>query len=52
MNFQEFNNAANRFMNYVKIDTQADPESISIPSTEKQKDLSKLLYKELQDAKI
>ncbi|MBC7627801.1 peptidase T [Ferruginibacter sp.] len=40
-------NMAERFMRYVQIDTQSDPVSTSHPSTEKQKDLSKLLYKEL-----
>jgi tripeptide aminopeptidase len=38
---------AERFMRYVKIDTQSDPESLLHPTTEKQKDLSKLLYQEL-----
>ncbi|MDP4933169.1 MAG: peptidase T, partial [Salibacteraceae bacterium] len=37
-----------RFLNYVKIDTQSDPHSASTPSTEKQMDLSRLLVKELQ----
>jgi tripeptide aminopeptidase len=36
-----------RFMRYVTIDTQSDPESNSFPSTEKQKDLSSLLAAEL-----
>lgn len=36
-----------RFMRYVKIDTQSDPNSNAHPSTEKQKDLSKLLQQEL-----
>ena len=36
-----------RFMRYVKIDTQSDPNSNEHPSTEKQKDLSKLLQQEL-----
>lgn len=36
-----------RFLRYVKIDTQSDPESSTYPSTEKQKDLSGLLVKEL-----
>ncbi|WP_245792990.1 peptidase T [Flavisolibacter ginsengisoli] len=35
-------------MRYVQIDTQSDPLSQSQPTTEKQKDLSKLLVKELQ----
>lgn len=36
-----------RFMRYVAIDTQSDPESNAFPSTEKQKDLSSLLAQEL-----
>lgn len=39
--------AAERFLRYVQIDTQSDPLSTSVPSTEKQKDLSKLLAGEL-----
>ena len=38
-----------RFMRYVQIDTQADPESTTFPSTEKQKDLGKVLAQELKD---
>lgn len=38
-----------RFMRYVQIDTQADPESNTFPSTEKQKDLGKVLAQELKD---
>jgi len=36
-----------RFLRYVTIDTQSDPASASYPSTEKQKNLGKLLVKEL-----
>ena len=36
-----------RFLNYVIIDTQSDPHSKTCPSTEKQKNLSELLVKEL-----
>ena len=36
-----------RFMRYVKVDTQSDSTSSAHPTTEKQKDLSKLLLKEL-----
>ncbi len=36
-----------RFLRYVKIDTQSDPYVSTTPSTEKQKDLSKLLLNEL-----
>jgi tripeptide aminopeptidase len=44
--------AAERFMRYVQIDTQSDPQSNSYPTTEKQKDLSQLLAKELLDMGI
>ena len=37
-----------RFMRYVQIDTQSDPESNTHPTTEKQKNLSSLLAEELQ----
>lgn len=37
-----------RFVRYVQIDTTADPDSPSFPSSEKQKDLSHLLVKELK----
>lgn len=40
---------ADRFMRYVRIDTQSDPHSVTQPSTEKQKDLSRLLVRELQE---
>lgn len=39
--------AAERFMRYVQVDTQSDPASPSQPSTEKQKDLSRILVQEL-----
>ncbi|MEO6404913.1 MAG: peptidase T [Ferruginibacter sp.] len=38
---------ANRFMRYVQVDTQSDPESNHYPTTAKQKDLSRILYEEL-----
>ena len=38
---------ADRLLTYVQIDTQSDPYSDSFPSTEKQKNLSILLVKEL-----
>jgi tripeptide aminopeptidase len=41
-----------RFLRYVQIDTQSDEESKSSPSTEKQKELGRLLVKELQDLGI
>ena len=37
-----------RFMRYVMVDTQSDPESNSFPTTEKQKDLSRILFEELK----
>lgn len=37
-----------RFLRYVTIDTQSDPESPSSPSTEKQKDLGRVLVTELK----
>src|SRR5688572_25685136 len=40
--------AAERFLRYVQVDTQSDPQSKSNPSTEKQKDLSKILAEELK----
>ncbi len=38
---------AERFIRYAKMDTQSDPHSITFPSTEKQKNLSRLLVSEL-----
>lgn len=52
MSNSEINNikpdqVAARFMRYVQIDTQSDPYAETFPSTEKQKNLSKLLVEEL-----
>ncbi|NVM64528.1 tripeptide aminopeptidase [Mucilaginibacter sp. SG538B] len=49
MNFNSFIKftVAERFLRYVTIDTQSDPSSVSFPSTEKQKDLGRLLVDEL-----
>lgn len=41
-----------RFLRYVQIDTQSDPLSKSFPSTEKQKDLGRLLVQELREMGI
>ncbi len=41
-----------RFMRYAQTDTQSDPHSDSFPSTEKQKNLSRGLVKELQEMGI
>ena len=39
--------AKERFLRYVQIDTQSDPTSPTVPSTEKQKDLGRVLVEEL-----
>lgn len=46
-NITEFQ-VAERFMRYVQIDTESDPNADTFPSTEKQKNLSRLLVEELQ----
>src|SRR5665213_1247751 len=46
------NAIAERFMRYVQIDTQSDPQSNRHPSTEKQKNLSLLLAEELRQLGI
>jgi tripeptide aminopeptidase len=47
--FPEFTHTVTeRFLRYVVIDTQSDPASPTCPSTEKQKDLGRLLAAELQ----
>jgi len=46
------NSLQNRFTEYVKIDTQSDPASASIPSTEKQKNLGKVLVTQLLEMGI
>jgi tripeptide aminopeptidase len=50
MNYQY--TAAERFLRYVQIDTQSDPQSSSHPTTEKQKDLGRLLADELKQMGI
>ncbi|SHG80648.1 peptidase T [Pedobacter caeni] len=48
LNYQNKNNSLqNRFAKYVQIDTQSDPMSETVPSTEKQKNLGKVLVAEL-----
>src|SRR5580658_7188180 len=41
-----------RFLRYVRIDTQSDPASKTTPSTEKQKDLGRVLAQELAEIGI
>lgn len=43
---------AERFMRYVQIDTQSDPDSTNFPSTDKQLNLAKLLVAELKAMEI
>lgn len=50
MNFNH--TVTERFLRYVQIDTQADPESDTTPSSEKQKNLSRLLVAELLEMGI
>ena len=38
-----------RFLGYIKVDTRADENSTTFPSTLKQKNLGKILYQELKD---
>jgi tripeptide aminopeptidase len=46
--FEQYNfSAADRFCRYVQFDTQSDPQATTFPSTEKQKELSRLLVEEL-----
>jgi len=42
-------NTIDRFIKYVKIDTQSDPNNSGFPSTEKQWDLANLLIEELNE---
>jgi tripeptide aminopeptidase len=51
--FQSYNfTVSERFIRYVQIDTQSDPQSKSHPSTEKQKDLARVLLRELKEINI
>ena len=38
-----------RFMRYVQVDTQSDPQSAASPTTEKQKNLGRILAQELKE---
>lgn len=42
-------NLIDRFISYVTIDTESDPENLAFPSTEKQWDLAHILVKELTE---
>jgi len=52
MEYNFSHTVAERLMKYVQIDTEADPNSSSFPSTEKQKDLSRILVDELKQLGI
>jgi len=53
MNINNYNyTVTDRFLRYVKIDTEADPNSDTFPSSMKQKDLGNLLVKELTEIGI
>ena len=54
MNFNSFRRftVKERFLRYVTIDTQSDPSSPAYPSTEKQKDLGRILVNELLEMGI
>ena len=48
--FQSYSyTVAERFLRYVKVETQSDPLSTSFPSTAKQKDLLQILANELKE---
>ncbi len=50
MSLQQYHfTVAERFLQYVQVDTQSDPFAVQFPSTEKQKDLSRILVKELKE---
>ncbi|MES2752065.1 MAG: peptidase T [Pseudomonadota bacterium] len=50
MQLSKFNHSVTeRFLRYVRIDTQSDASSPTCPSTEKQKDLGRMLAQELRD---
>lgn len=52
MTIQINHTVLDRFLRYVRIDTQSDPRSTSYPSTEKQKNLGRLLVEELLEMGI
>lgn len=51
MNINKYT-VADRFLKYVTVDTQSDPIATSFPSTEKQKNLAKILVEELLEMGI
>ncbi|HTO38158.1 MAG TPA: peptidase T [Brumimicrobium sp.] len=50
MSLKDYNHSVTeRFMRYVQVYTTSDPNSTSFPSTERQKDLGRILVQELKD---
>ena len=52
MNKNNFKSVSDRFIKYAKVDTQSDENSNTFPSTEKQKNLGRILLNELKDLGI
>lgn len=52
MSKEIFKNVTNKFLRYVKIDTESDPRNENTPSTKKQFDLANLLVKELKELNV
>ena len=50
VHYSLFSTTEERFISYAKIDTQADPLSNTSPSSEKQKNLSKLLFQQFTES--
>lgn len=46
---KEYSPVVEKFLRYVKVDTESVPEIETIPSSEKQKDLSRMLVEELKE---
>ena len=46
---KELSHVVERFLRYVKVDTQSVHNCTAIPTTEKQKDLARMLVKELEE---
>lgn len=49
MNGEKYSDVIERFLRYVQIDTESVPDVEAVPSSEKQKDLARLLVKELEE---
>ena len=49
MSEQGYSDVVERFLKYVQIDTESVPEKEQVPSSEKQKDLARVLVKELEE---